>query len=209
MAPQKCNFLIFSKNSESESNKLDLRLFGEKLCVNESPTFLGIRFDRHLTFKNQISYLQDSCVNRLNFLKIVSKRSFGLSSDTLNSLYISIIRSVLEYSSIITPNMATSSFNKLAIIQNKAIKIINHQPIHTSIEEINTNFANLIDRFDHLNKRYIIQAILNNNDLITDLWNEYLDYSANHPMCKITVELWRRQDRYQRLNKIFMLMLRV
>ncbi len=112
-----------SKNKQNpnnrESNKLDLRLFGEKLCVNESPTFLGIRFDRHLTFKNQISYLQDSCVNRLNFLKIVSKRSFGLSSDTLNSLYISIIRSVLEYSSIITPNMTTSSLNKLTIRQNK------------------------------------------------------------------------------------------
>ncbi len=50
---------------------------------------------------------------------------------TLNCLYISIIRSVLEYSSTITPNMATSSLNKLTIIQNKAIKIINRQPIHT------------------------------------------------------------------------------
>jgi hypothetical protein len=69
--------------------------------------------------------------------------------------------------------MATSSLNKLTIIQNKAIKIINHQPIHTSIENINTNIPNLIDIFDDLNKRYIIQAIINNNDLITDLWKEY------------------------------------
>ena len=47
--------------------------------------------------------------------------------------------------------------------------MINNQPIHTSIEEINTNIPNLIDRFDDLNKRYIKQAILNKNDLITDL----------------------------------------
>jgi hypothetical protein len=56
IAPHKCNFLIFSKNSVSESSKLDLRLFGEKLRVKESPIFLGIRFDRHLTFKNRIIF---------------------------------------------------------------------------------------------------------------------------------------------------------
>jgi hypothetical protein len=41
----------------------------------------------------------------------------------------------------------------------------------------------LIDRFDDLNKRYIIQAILNKNEL----WNEYLDYRENHSMCKQTL----------------------
>ena len=45
------------KKSESEARKLNLKLFIERLRVNESPRFLGIRFDRHLTFKNPIQYL--------------------------------------------------------------------------------------------------------------------------------------------------------
>ncbi len=89
LASQKCNYLVFSKRSESGAGNLDLRLFNERLIINESPTFLGIR---HLTFKNQISYLQDSRINRLNFLKNISKRSFGLRTNTFNRIYIWLIR---------------------------------------------------------------------------------------------------------------------
>jgi hypothetical protein len=186
MAPQKCNYLVFSKKSESEARNLDLRLFNERLNINESPTFLGMRFDRHLTFKNQISYLQDSCINRLNFLKIISNRSFGLNTNTLNNIYISLIRSVLEYSSIIAPIISKTSLNKLSVIQNKA-KIINHKPIFASMTDINTDIADLINRFDELNKKYIIQAILNRNELIIDLWNEYLSYKLGHPLSNDTL----------------------
>ena len=33
------NYIVFSKKSESEANKLSLKLFNECLLVNESPTF--------------------------------------------------------------------------------------------------------------------------------------------------------------------------
>jgi hypothetical protein len=93
---------------------------------------LGIRFDKTLSFRNQISYLQESCLNRLNFLKVVSIRSYGLSLNTLNQLYVSLIRSILEYSAILFPIMSQSAFNKLNTIQNKAIKIINRMSIYSS-----------------------------------------------------------------------------
>lgn len=67
MAPHKCNFIIFSQNNQ-EHNTLDLSLFNTKLSQISDPTFLGIRFDKTLSFKNQIEYLQKSCLNRLNFL---------------------------------------------------------------------------------------------------------------------------------------------
>ena len=187
MAPSKCNYLVFSKKSESEAAKLNLKLFNENVCVSESPTFLGIRFDRHLTFKNQINYLQDTCINRLNFLKIISKRSFGLKTETLNYVYISIIRSVLEYSSLISCNLAKSNLKKILTIQSKAIKIINHKPIYASLREIETDIISLEDRFEQLNKKYIINAILNGNELITTLWNEYLEYKTNHPLFNDTI----------------------
>jgi exonuclease III len=124
MAPQKCNFIIFSQN-RNEKEKLKLKFCDTNLTQIDNTTFLGIRFDSSLTFNYQIKYLQESCLNRLNFLKVVSKRSFGLTIDTLNQLYISLIRSILEYSAIISPVISSSNFTKINIIQNKAIKIIN------------------------------------------------------------------------------------
>ena len=86
MIPHKCSYTIFSKFHGDESGKLNLRLFNTKLVSNQSPTFLGIRFDKELTFKHQINYLKESCINRLIFLKIVSKRIYSLSLSTLNQL---------------------------------------------------------------------------------------------------------------------------
>jgi hypothetical protein len=44
---------------------------------------------------------------------------------TLEQLFKSLIRTILEYSSIVFPVISDASFNKLNIIQKKAIKIIN------------------------------------------------------------------------------------
>ena len=83
MARQKCNFIIISQNNK-ENEKLELNFFDANLSQVYNTTFLGIRFDKSLTISHQIEYLQNSCINRLNFLKEISKRSFGLKITTLN-----------------------------------------------------------------------------------------------------------------------------
>ena len=179
MAPQKCNFIIFSNNNVDESSKLNLQLFNTKLIANESPTFLGIRFDKQLTFKNQIKYLQTTCINRLNFLKIVSKRSYGLNLKTLNQLYISIVRSILEYSAILSPVISKTNFDKLNVIQKKSIKIIHRKLIYTSMNEMNFDIQDLHERFDALNIKYLTNAFINNNKLVREACCEYLEL-INH-----------------------------
>ena len=178
MAPQKCNFIIFTQNRK-QIEKIDLHFFNSTITSTENTTFLGIRFDKRLTFNTQIKYLQDSCINRLNFLKVVSKRSFGLSIATLNQIYISLIRSIIEYSSIIYPIISTTNFKKLNIIQNKAIKIINRKPLYSSIANIDTTICNLYERFDLLNLKYFEKALDNNNELIQELWQDFKLLTAN------------------------------
>ena len=178
MSPTKCNYLVFSNNTISESNKIKLTLFNDYLQINDNPIFLGIRFDNKLSFINHINYIKDTSINRLNLLKIVSNKSFGLKVTTLNQIYVSIVRSVLEYFALLSPILAKSNFNKLVMIQNKAIKIINHHPPYSKIEEIETDVEELYQRFEKLNKNYYKNAIFTRNELILDLINDYLQYSA-------------------------------
>ena len=184
MAPQKCNYLVFSKNKVSESNKLSLRMFNENLSINESPCFLGIRFDRFLSFNVQINYLRDTCASRLNILKIVANRNFGLKTETLEQLYSSLIRSVLEYSSFLNNIIAKSSIKKLIVIQNKAIRIINHQQFYTSLSEIETSLVNLLDQ---LNMKYISQALFNKNELLLELWEDYISFQESRKLKYVTL----------------------
>ena len=180
MAPSKCNYLVFSNGPLSESNRIKVTLFDEELKINEEPLCLGIRFDSKLTFINQINYLKETSINRLNLLKIIYNRRFGLNQKTLNQVYISIVRSVIEYFSLFVPVISKSNLNKLVMIQNKAIKIINHQPIFSKIEEIETDIEDLYQRMENLNKNYYKKVIETKNELILDLIYDYLQYSASN-----------------------------
>jgi hypothetical protein len=79
---------------------------------------------------------------------------------------------------------------KLNIIQNKAIKIINKKSIYSSLSDIDTEIINLAERFNYLNLKYLTNALVNNNELITELWSNYQSYTTSratsHPtiLCK-------------------------
>lgn len=68
------------------------------------------------------------------------------------------------------------------MIQNKAIKIINHQPPYSKIENIATDVEELYQRFDKLNKNYYKKAISTSSELILDLINDYIQYSEGNIM---------------------------
>ena len=83
--------------------------------------------------------------------------------------------------------LSTTSFKNLNTIQNKAIKIIKRKSIYSSLSEINTSIESLTDRFNELNKRYLIKAITNNNEIILELWNDYKEFSLSREIKQPTI----------------------
>ena len=81
----------------------------------------------------------------------------------------SLIRSILEYSSIIFLTLSDSNLYKLNVIQNKSLKIINKKSVYTSMNKITTNIESLNTRADNLNRKYFENEFRNNKILIKDL----------------------------------------
>ena len=79
MAPEKCIYSIFSNNwKASDKGKkgyknefINLKLCKHTIKQDNNVTFLGIHFDKYLTFKNQINYLKKQGFARLNILKVL------------------------------------------------------------------------------------------------------------------------------------------
>jgi hypothetical protein len=179
MAPNKCSHNTFSKSPFNESPKIVLKLFNQSIPVVNEPKFLGITFDSRFTFKNHIENLHASCIKRLNVVKILSSRSWRLSSETLINIYKSLVRSIIEYSSIIIENAARSNFQKLNVIQNNAIRAIFKQP-HRSHQETLLDLANLpsiSQRFQDLNNNYLTKCIQFENPLVMDLIQDFLTFN--------------------------------
>ena len=78
-----------------------LHLYGSHIPVVEESKFLGILFDRKLSFIPHIKYLKAKCLKALNLLKVLSHTSWGADRTTLLKLYRSLVRSKLDYSCII------------------------------------------------------------------------------------------------------------
>ena len=78
-----------------------LYLYGTPIPVLEESNFHGVIFNRKLSFIPHIRYIKAKCLKALNLLKVLSNTSWGADRSTLLHLYRSLIRSKLDYGSIV------------------------------------------------------------------------------------------------------------
>ena len=80
--------------------------------------FLGLILDGpYLTWKHHIEYLRTSCMKRLDIMKRVAGKSWGMGMDGLLLLYQSFVRSKLDYGCIIYGSASKTLLSKLDVVQ--------------------------------------------------------------------------------------------
>ena len=92
-----------SSGSKILNNSFHFELFKERIPPCESLKFLGITFDLSLSFNQHIKEIKKKCINRLNIIKMMSSKRYELNKSTLTTIYLSLIRSIMDYSSLIIP----------------------------------------------------------------------------------------------------------
>ena len=180
MAPEKCSYLIFSKNRKTFKDEwFDLE-FGNSKIKNDSQEgvkFLGITLDRLCNFDKQILNLNNKLTNRISIIKHLSYKPWGLTKQTLTNVYKSIVRSVIEYTSMFIGVMPMANKKKLEIPQNKCLRLIhkltyrNNNNIMISNSEllVKTNMPSIEERSTKLAQTYICNGLDTGNELIKSL----------------------------------------
>ena len=85
--------------------------------------FLGLFFDNKLSYIPHLKYLRAKCLKSMNLLRIVAHKDWGGDSQTLLKLYRCLIRSKLDYGSIVYGAARKSYISMLDPIQNQALRI--------------------------------------------------------------------------------------
>ena len=93
--PSKCEASFFSVHP----HQANLLLLGSRLRFNPTPTFLGVTFDRTLSFSKHVSSLKAKFFPRLRALRCISASSWGPSKESLSDVYKSFLRFLLTYAS--------------------------------------------------------------------------------------------------------------
>ena len=104
-------------------NDPELFLGGHQLPFVESTRFLGLTFDRSLTWRHHIRNLQSRCVSPINLLRTLSGTSWGADRICLIRLYRALVRSLLDYGSIVYGSAAPSTLRPINSVHNAGIRI--------------------------------------------------------------------------------------
>ena len=103
----------------------NLLLLGSRLPLNPTPTFLGVTFDRTLSFSKHVSSLKAKFFPRLKALRCISASSWGPSKEFLSVLYKAFLRSLLTYALPgWFPFLSATSFTKLERLHRAASRAI-------------------------------------------------------------------------------------
>ena len=82
-----------------DPHQANLLLLGSRLRFNPTPTFLGVIFDRTLSFSKHVSSLKAKFFLRLKALRCISASSWGPSKKSLSVLHKFFFRSLPTYAS--------------------------------------------------------------------------------------------------------------
>ena len=166
--------------------------------VNEV-TFLGIRFDSRLNFNNHLDNICNSTISIREKLHHLSFTSPPINKSILRSIYMSNVRSRLEYGCTALSTLTRAQYNRMNIIQNSCVRSIYSLPRGTRKEQILSiaNLTSIEDRILFLGRKHITQALQNPIHPISlnqDTFRFFINYDmhqtpfnrihTNHPITK-------------------------
>ncbi|XP_063416816.1 uncharacterized protein LOC134699058 [Mytilus trossulus] len=162
---------------------VNLMLDNEPIKFQNHVKFLGLIFDRKLTWNKHVNYLLERSKAILNVLRYVQANNYGMGTDSLLMLYKSLLRSVLDYGCQAFNSASITVKSKLDIIQAKALRIVlgahKSTPLETILAESGEMPLQL--RRDHLSLKYYARTKQNPSNPANELVDDCIEYQIyNH-----------------------------
>ena len=91
--------------------------------VTDEVKFLGLVFDRRLTFRADVKYMKTVCDKALNVLRVVGHTDWGDDKVVLLRLYRALVRFKLDYSCIVYGSTSRSVLRTLDAVHHAGLRI--------------------------------------------------------------------------------------
>ena len=121
--PAKSKTMFFTR--KKITNLPHLVLNGVNIPLVTTHKFLGLYLDAPLLlWKKHITYLRETCFDKLKIMKALAGSSWGCDRKSLLTFYRSYIRSRLSYGVEVYSSASSSLLSSLEVVQNHALRIV-------------------------------------------------------------------------------------
>ena len=140
-----------------------LNIYGSPIPVVEEAKFLGLLFDKKLSFIPHIKALKAKCLKALDVLKVLCNTNWGGDRSVLLNLYRSLVRSKLDYGSIVYGSARKSYLKCLDTIHHQGLRLalgaFRTSPVESLYAE--SNEPSLYTRRENLSLQYTTKLAAN------------------------------------------------
>jgi hypothetical protein len=105
-----CSTLFFTE-------EVEIKIGTEIIPQDDTPTFIGVKYDTRLTWRKHIDNIKSRAMKRLALMRKLSGTYWGASPNILRQVYVESVRPIVEYAS------AKTSQTKLDRIQNMGMRM--------------------------------------------------------------------------------------
>ena len=156
--PLKTQTIVFRHKETvlNDGNLPKLTLCNNTLEYKENITFLGLIFDKTLTWQNHINSVIGRCEKDLNVIRSIKGKNWGSSKKCLATIYKALIKSKIQYGLVAYGSANKTYLDKLQVMQNRAIKSILGVPNYARTEAILAEMGehNIYDQIDIVSLKY-------------------------------------------------------
>lgn len=117
----KTHCMLFSKRKSNAQPSLTLA--GSSLRFVSESRFLGVTFDNRLEWKSHLLQLKTTCRRIIDLMKVLAHHYWGADTNTLLTLYRTLIRSKLDYGCVVYNTARKKLLGMLDTIQYAALRV--------------------------------------------------------------------------------------
>lgn len=120
---EKTVWMVFYRNIHPIAEPIQLLLDGIALKEVTEKKFLGVIFDRMLSFKKHVQYVRGKAMRAMSIMSMISRGNRGTDAKTLLNIYRSVVRSKLDYACQVYGTAPQSYLRPLDPVHHKGLRI--------------------------------------------------------------------------------------
>lgn len=168
--------IVFTRRKISVRNIPSLYINSKEIKLTPNPKFLGMIFDKTLSWNHHIEYIINKTKNAINLLRSLSAKNWGANKISQLKIYKTIIKPKITYGMELFSSISTTMQNKLDAIQYKCLKVVCSAPHSTALAALQNETGELPFHLEQ--KKLLLRHI-------TRLKN-----APNNPTNSVTLDSW-------------------
>ena len=163
VSAEKSTVTLFTPDTKQYNLCPQVQLRGKPVPLEHKPKLLGVIFDTMHTFTPHVESIVNKAKSKVNLMKAVAGSTWGQDKETLVLTYKALGRSILEYAvPIWSPIIPKSSWDKIQVVQNQALRVATGCLAMTPIEHLHreTKVLPVREHGEMLTKQFLLNCHL-------------------------------------------------